>query len=42
MFSLFVAVPALEDLETFNTTVYVFNQYPVFGQVAVELLLQFR
>jgi len=42
MFTLFIAVAVLENLEAFYTAVHVFNQYSVFGQVAVKLFLQFR
>jgi hypothetical protein len=41
MFALFVSIAILENLETFNATVYVFYEYPVFRQIAVELFLKF-
>jgi len=39
VFTLFITVAILENLEAFYAAVHVFNQYPVFGQIAVELLL---
>ena len=40
MFALFAPITILENLETFYATVYVFYEYPVFRQIAVELFLQ--
>jgi len=40
MLALFVSITILENLETFNATVYAFYEYSVFRQIAVELFLQ--
>jgi len=39
MLTLFVSITILKNLETFYATVYVFYEYPVFRQIAVELFL---
>ena len=42
MFALFVAVTLLENLETFNSTVYMLNSNPIPGQIAVKKFLYVR